>query len=174
MSLTREGRVWKFGDQINTDLILPGSAFRLPFEQQWKQCFAANRPGWVDQVREGDIIVGGENFGMGSGRPVGAVMHACGIRAVLADSVNGLCLRNCVGVSLPTMSAPGVARLFEEGDIARVDFTAGTIENRTRGTRLEVRPMPKLLAEIVEAGGVVPMLVKQGLIERAPFLAGTH
>lgn len=173
MELIREGRVWKFGDNINTDIILPGAAFRLPLDEQHKLCFSAIRPDWVAAVRPGDIIIGGENFGMGSGRPVGATMRTCGIGAVVAESVNGLCLRNCIGVSLPSFSCPGVTALFEEGDIARIDFTAGTVENRSRGRSIQTKPLPPLLAEIVLAGGLVPMLAKGGWIEASPRIAAT-
>ena len=173
MELLREGRVWKFGDNINTDIILPGAAFRLPLDEQHKLCFSAIRPGWTDAVRRGDIIIGGENFGMGSGRPVGTTMRTCGIAAVVAESVNGLCLRNCIGVSLPALSCPGVSRLFEEGDIARIDFLAGRIENSSRGGAVTTKPLPPLLAEIVAAGGLVPMLAAGGWIEATPRLAAT-
>ena len=67
------GRVWKFGDQINTDLIMPNSSFRLPEKERSRMAFSAIRPGWADMVRPGDLIIGGQNFGLGSGRPVGAV-----------------------------------------------------------------------------------------------------
>ncbi|MBZ8134784.1 hypothetical protein [Afifella sp. IM 167] len=171
MDLVREGRVWKFGDQINTDLMLPGSAFRLPKEEQHMLCFEAIRPGWVKEVREGDILIGGRNFGLGSGRPVGAVLHTCGIRAVLAESINGLCLRNCINVSLPAMNCPGVSALFEEGDTARIDFRRGRVENLTRGGEIDAMPLPGILVDIVQAGGIVEMLIAQGFIESEPFLA---
>ena len=63
------GRVWKFGDNINTDLMLPGHAALLPAAEQARLVFQANRPGWVDEVRKGDIIVGGRSYGLGSSRP---------------------------------------------------------------------------------------------------------
>ena len=119
MALVREGRVWIFGDDINTDLIFPNRAFRLPLEEQHRLVFSANRPGWVDEVERGDIVVGGKNFGMGSGRPVGKLLLECGIGGVVAVSVNGLCLRNCVTFGLPALSVPEIAELFEEGERAR-------------------------------------------------------
>lgn len=167
------GRVWKFGDQINTDLILPHAAFRLPRSEQHKLCFEAVRPGWVDAVRPGDIIVGGENFGMGSGRPVGTVLRACGIVGLVAESINGLCLRNCVNFSLPGIDCPGVTAIFEDGDTARVDFLSGQVENVTRRKSAQGKPLAPLLAEIVIAGGVIPMLVKEGLIHEEPFAASS-
>jgi 3-isopropylmalate/(R)-2-methylmalate dehydratase small subunit len=167
------GRVWKFGDLINTDMIMPSSAFRLPKDQQHLMCFESVRPGWAKDVRPGDIIVAGENFGMGSSRPIGEVLRGCGIVAVLAESINGLALRNLINSSLPALNCVGVANLFEEGDSARIDFLAGRIENATRGAALKTAPLAPLLAEIVAAGGVMPMLIKQGDVEVEPFVPGS-
>jgi 3-isopropylmalate/(R)-2-methylmalate dehydratase small subunit len=91
----------------------------------------------------------------------------------VAESMNGLALRNCVNASLPAMSCPGVAALFEDGDEARVDFTQGRIENLTRNTSMDVPPLAPLLAEIVAAGGVVPMLLREGYVHPEPFVAAS-
>lgn len=168
--LVRSGRVWKFGDGINTDLILPHAALRLPRAEQHRLCFDAIRPGWAGAVRAGDLIVAGRDFGLGSGRPVGAVLRACGIAGLAADSVNGLCLRNCINSGLPVIECAGVSALFEEGDRARIDFVAGRVENLTRGGALEGRALDPFLAEIVAAGGVIPLLVRDGFVEAEPFV----
>jgi 3-isopropylmalate/(R)-2-methylmalate dehydratase small subunit len=165
LELTRTGRVWKFGDQINTDLVMPQTAFRLPEEEQPPYVFSAIRPGWHKEVKQGDIIIGGQNFGMGSSRPIGAVLRVCGIDGLVADSVNGLCLRTLVNFKLPALSCPGVSALFEEGDTARIDFVRGVVENVTRGKGLECPPLPQLLIEIVQAGGILPMLINEGYVE---------
>lgn len=169
--LVHTGRVWVFGDNINTDLIMPNTAFRLPRAEQHTLCFEANRPGWTAMTHPGDVIVSGENFGMGSSRPVGVILRACGIAGVVAGSVNGLCLRNCINSGLPAMDCPGVRDAFEDGDEIRVDFTTGSVENLTRGVALTGKPLAPLLAGIVRAGGVIPMLVAEGLIESEPFAA---
>lgn len=171
--MTHTGRVWKFGDNINTDLILPSKAFTLPPDQMHRFAFEAIRPGWVEMVQQGDLIVGRENFGMGSSRPVGAVLRRCGIAGVVAESINGLCLRNCINASVPALGCPGVSQLFDEGDTMRIDFLAGTVENITKGTSITARPLAPLLAELVQAGGIVPMLVAEGYIEEEPFVAAT-
>jgi 3-isopropylmalate/(R)-2-methylmalate dehydratase small subunit len=163
------GRVWKFGDLINTDMIMPSAAHRLPKEQQHTLCFESIRPGWSKQVQPGDLLVAGENFGVGSSRPSGEVLRACGIVGVVADSVNGLALRNCVNSSLPAMSCPGVSRLFEDGDTARIDFISGKVENLTRGQSIHAEPLASLLVDIVAAGGVIPMLVDEGFIYPEPL-----
>lgn len=168
MEFQRRGRVWKFGDSINTDLIFPNTAFRLPVDQQYRSVFAANRPGWVDQVQAGDIVVAGADFGMGSGRPVGRLLRECGIAALLAESINGLCLRNCVTYGFPALSVPGVTDLFEEGDLAAVDFAAGTVRNETRGREIGAAPLPELFLDLMRAGGSVPMLIAEGWIEPDP------
>lgn len=173
-SLIREGRVWKFGDHINTDLIFPNRAFRLSEPEQARLVFSANRPGWVDEVQPGDLIVAGENFGMGSGRQIGRALKACGIEGVVAESMNGLGLRNCVNWSLPALGCLGVSRLFEEGQHARVDYVAGRVTNLTTGATLDTTPLPSLLVDIVLSGGVIPMLVRDGYIESAPRLAPTE
>lgn len=172
-TLVFTGRVWKFGDLINTDLIMPSKAFRMPKAEQHTFCFEAVRPEFARDVKPGDIVVAGENFGMGSSRPIGDVMRAAGIVAVIAESINGLAMRTCVNSSLPAINCLGVSKLFEDGDTARVDFLAGRIENLTQGTALQTHPMASLLVEIVAAGGVVPMLLKDGYIHAEPFNASS-
>ena len=173
MELILTGRVWKFGDNINTDLIQPQTAFCLPQKERHKLCFESIRPGWINSVKPGDIVVGGTNFGMGSGRPVGAILRACGIAGLVAESVNGLCLRNCVNAGLPAISCPGVGALFDEGDVASIDFSAGIVTNENRRRSIAGKPLPVLLAQIVRAGGVVPMLVREGLVEDEVFVAAS-
>lgn len=168
MELIREGRVWIFGDHVNTDLIFPNRAFRLPEAEQRRLVFSANRPGWVDEVRPGDLIVAGENFGMGSGRPVGRLLRECGIAGLVAESINGLCLRNCITFSFPAVACPGVTKRFREGDVARVDFVSGEVRNLTTGESLRGAGLPPLFQEIIAAGGVIPMLVREGYIEATP------
>jgi len=172
-ALVFTGRVWKFGDLINTDLIMPSKAFRLPKAEQHTLCFEAVRPEFAREVKAGDIIVAGENFGMGSSRPIGEVMRSAGIAAIIAESINGLAMRTCVNSSLPAINCLGVSALFEDGDIGRVDFLSGKIDNITSGKSLQTHPMAPLLAEIVAAGGVVPMLLKDGYIHAEPFMASS-
>jgi 3-isopropylmalate/(R)-2-methylmalate dehydratase small subunit len=173
LELVHSGRVWKLGNEINTDLILPAAAMRLPKSEHHKFCFESIRPGWTKAVRPGDIIVGGENFGMGSGRPIGSVLRACGIVGLVAESINGLALRNCVNFSLPGIDCPGVTAIFEDGDTARIDFISGKVENTTRGNSIQGKPLARLLAETVIAGGVIPMLIREGFIRDQHFIAST-
>lgn len=158
------GRVWKFGDDINTDLIMPQVAFPLPLEEQLQHVFRANRPGWIDQVQEGDIIIGGRNFGTGSSRPAARLLRHLGITCLVAESINGLFYRNCVNFALAPMQCPGVAAAFTEGDSAEVDAAAGTVTNPRTGTVLQGETLPELLREIIAAGGMIPRLEQQGFL----------
>ena len=159
-----KARIWKVGDNINTDLILPVQAFYLSAAEQPKYVVQANRPGWADLVKPGDILIGGRNFGMGSSRPAARSLKNLGIACLVAPSINGLFFRNCVNFAFPAVECPGVDDAFEEGEIAEVDFDTGAVRNATRGTTLKGRPMPPRLLELVKAGGIYPLLEKEGLI----------
>lgn len=159
-----KARVWKFPDNINTDLMLPAAAFYLPPQEQPRYVFSANRPGWVDQMKPGDIIIGGKNFGMGSSRPAARSLKNLGLSCLIADSINGLFFRNCVNFAFPAVECPGIHRAFEEGEIAEVDFESSTVRNVTTGTALAGRQIPPKLLDLVKAGGIYPLLEKEGLI----------
>ncbi len=159
-----KARVWKFGDNINTDLILPAVAFYLAPDEQLRYVFHANRPGWAEQVQKGDVLIGGKNFGMGSSRPAARSLKNLGIACLLAPYINGLFFRNCVNFAFPAVECPGVDEAFEEGDIAEVDVERATVRNVTRGTTLSGKPMPPKLLALVKAGGIYPLLEKEGLI----------
>lgn len=164
MANTFTGRVWKFGDDINTDLVIPNFAVFLTLEEQLPHCFSANRPGWVDEVQQGDVLLAGRNFGVGSARNIGAVFHALGISGVVADSFNGLGLRNCVNAGLPSLPCPGILDAFDEGDVAEVDWVGGVVKNVTKSTTLGGSPVPAPLQEIVHAGGVENVLRNEGYL----------
>ena len=157
-------RVWKFPDNINTDLILPNVAFYLTAQEQLKYVFRANRPGWVDLVRQGDILIGGKNFGMGSSRPAARNLKNLGIACLVADSINGLFYRNCVNFAFPAMECRGIEDLFEEGDTAEVDFDSGAVRNVRTAKTLTGRTIPPQLLRIVAAGGIFSLLEKEGAI----------
>ena len=157
-------RVWKFGDNINTDLILPISAFYLTPEEQLRYIFRANRPGWVDQVKPGDILIGGRNFGMGSSRPAARNLKNLGIACLVAESINGLFYRNCVNFAFPATECTGIEALCEEGDTAEIDFDEGRVTNLRTGKTLPARKIPPQLLKIVEAGGIFSLLEAEGAI----------
>jgi 3-isopropylmalate/(R)-2-methylmalate dehydratase small subunit len=159
-----KGRVWSFGDNINTDLMYPGFVTTLPEAERAKYCMNANRPGWSDQVKQGDIIVAGRNFGCGSSRPAAKSLISLGVSCLLADSINGLFLRNTINFGLPALSLEGVSKMFKEGDRAEVDFRAGQVKNLETGETRNAKPLPQALLDIVESGGLIPLLKREGYL----------
>jgi 3-isopropylmalate/(R)-2-methylmalate dehydratase small subunit len=159
-----EARAWCFGDDINTDLLMPGPAMFMKPQEAARTVFQANRPGWVDAVRAGDILIAGRNFGMGSSRPAARSLKILGISTVVADTVNGLFFRNCVNFGLPVMECPGVRDAFEEDDEAIVDFEAFTIENRRTGALLKGVPFPERLWAMLAGGGPMAVLRREGYV----------
>ena len=160
----RSGRVWKFGDNINTDLMLPGSVLYSSPEVQARAVFMNNRPGWVDQVQQGDAIVGGFNYGMGSSRPAARSLRNCGVGFLLAETINGLFFRNAVNYGLLACECPGVSQAFEEGDIAEFDLDVWSVRKPGTGQTLTVTPVPQQLLAMMLGGGIYPVLEREGLI----------
>ena len=158
------GRVWKFGENINTDLMLPGHVHAASEEEQARAVFSANRPGWVKEVVPGDFIVGGRNYGMGSSRPAARSLRNVGIACLIADSINGLFFRNCVNFGLLTVECPGVSAEFAEGQTAEVSLADFTVRNTATGKVLQALPIPDNLLALMRDGGIYPVLEKQGLI----------
>ena len=159
------GAAWLFGDNINTDLMCPNVALKAPVNERKKFVFSANRPGWSEQVKEGDVIVAGTNFGAGSGRPGPQYVRELGIAAIVADSVSGLFFRNSVNYALPVVECPGIMAATTEGDILDIDLDSGAVVNTVTGSRLRGTPMPSFLQDIIASGGLLESLLRQGLVE---------
>lgn len=162
-----EGKCWRFEANINTDLILPSRCYYLPPEEQIRYVFSANRPGWVDEMAAGDIIVAEQNFGMGSSRPAARNLRLLGVGCLVAESINGLFYRNCINFGFPALECPGVTEAFSEGEIAAVSFDDFTVSNVTTGKVLQAAPIPDALLRILKAGGIYPLLEAEGLIAPA-------
>jgi 3-isopropylmalate/(R)-2-methylmalate dehydratase small subunit len=158
------GCVWKFGDDINTDLMLPGPLLTVGEAEQARAVFSANRPGWVDQIASGDIIVGGRNFGTGSSRPAARSLRNIGLGCLLAESINGLFFRNAVSFGFLALECPGISAAFEEGHTAEVSIADWTVRNRDTGAVIGVKPVPERLLSLMTGGGIYPVLEAQGLI----------
>ena len=167
------GRVWKFGDSINTDLMLPGHAALLAPAEQARLVFQANRPGWVDLVTKGDIIVAGRSFGLGSSRPAARSLRNLGIGCVLAESLARLFFRNAVNWGLVALECPGIARAFEEGEKAEVSTDDWTVRNLATGRELALTPVPEMLLTLMRGGGIYPVLERDGLVAPVPPRATT-
>jgi len=157
-------RVWKFGDNVSTDLMLPGPALILSPEEQTSWVFQANRPGWVDEVRPGDFIVGGRGFGLGSSRPGARSLRNLGVGCVLAESIARLFFRNCVNFGLLAVECAGISAAFEEGQTAELSTKNWTVRNRQTSQVLACTPVPAMLLGLMQGGGIYPMLERNGLV----------
>jgi len=164
MSTIISGRVWKFGDNINTDLMLPGDVHAGTEEEQAKAVFAANRPGWVNEMARGDFIVGGKNYGTGSSRPAARSLRNIGIACLIAESLNSLFFRNCVNFGLLALECPGVHGAFDELQTAEVSLTDFTVKNRATGKVLQALVVPANMLALMQGGGIYPVLEREGLI----------
>lgn len=156
-----KGKVWKFGDNISTDYIMPGFTRGNTPQEKAAFCMRSNRPEFADQVHRGDVIVGGKNFGCGSSRPAAVNLLALGIGCVVAESFGRIFFRNSVNLGFPVLYCKGLHDAFEEGDILQADFTTGEVKNLTSGKILHADPLPSIAMKILEAGGVVRLLKKE-------------
>jgi 3-isopropylmalate/(R)-2-methylmalate dehydratase small subunit len=164
-ALVVEGRVWLFpDDNLNTDLMMPQTVFGKPLEVQLRAVFATYRPGWVDEVGAGDILVARRNFGTGSSRPASLLLRRLGIAALAAESLNGLFYRNCINYALPAIECAGVSEMVREGELMRIDFASGKLVNLTRNIERVAAPMPEFLQAIVRAGGIRERLKAEGYL----------
>lgn len=166
MDETISGRVWVFGDNISTDLMMPGAiiygamAGRMDPAETVPFCMSANRPGWYKGVRPGDLVVGGRNFGVGSGRPAYMPLRALGVQAVIAESVGRLFFRNCINGGFLVLACPGITDLVSEGDQLEIDLTAGVARKAGTDRALCFPRLPhdSPPMQILRAGGLVPFM----------------
>lgn len=164
MNTTITGRVWLFGDSVNTDAMYPAFAMKLHPAEAARHVFYQLRPGWTDQVRPGDIVVAGCNFGLGSSRPVAALFRHLGVAALVAEEFNSLFLRNAINAGLPALTVPGATGVFSDGDIGRFDIAAGEYANETTGVTGRVPGLPRLVLDILASGGLLARLAEQGYL----------
>ncbi len=159
------GRVWKFGDSIETDAINP--YYRYPTMEELKQhTMEVYRPEFPRAVRAGDVMVAGKNFGCGSSRP-GLVLREVGIAAIVAESVARLFLRNSIGRAIPIFVAPGVTEIIEDGETLDVDYRAGLVRNPKSGKQVGLRKYPPMIERIFECGGLPEFAYRRFLTEAA-------
>ncbi|MDI3299359.1 MAG: 3-isopropylmalate dehydratase small subunit [Bacillota bacterium] len=156
MAAIIEGRVHKFGDDVDTDAIMPGRylAIQEPAELA-KHVFEGVDPEFVRRVQPGDILVAGRNFGSGSSRehaPLG--LKALGLGCVVAASFARIFYRNAINLGLPIVISPEAAAAARDGDTMRVDTARGTVE--VGGRSFACQPFPPFLQELIAAGGLVP------------------
>lgn len=164
------GRAWVFGDSIDTDAMYPGYAMKLPPQEAARHVFYDLRPGWTAQVRPGDVVVAGRNFGIGSSRPVALLMLHLGVAALVAEEFNSLFFRNAINNGLPALTVPGVRDIVREGAPVTVQFAEGWLE--AGGRRVDVPPLPPMVLDILDAGGLLPRLTADGYLRPPPDSSG--
>ncbi len=154
------GRVWKFGAGVNTDLILPGRYLDLTDpEEMARHVMEGLDPDFPTKVRAGDIIVAGRGFGSGSSREHAALaLKHAGVSAVIAESIARIFYRNAINVGLPAVECPGITEIVEEEETLEIDLEEGVVENPGRGLKLNFKPLPRFLLDILKAGGLAPYI----------------
>lgn len=157
------GRAWVFGDNVSTDTITPGRYNVTTDETKLAQAaFCEHRPAFQAEVEPGDVVVGGENFGCGSSRESAPrALAANDVAAVVAESFARIFYRNAVNVGLRVHVAPGVSRIVEDGDEVTLDADAGQLY--APGGTVELEDATGLMAEITDAGGIIPYVREQGV-----------
>ena len=154
------GKVWKFGDDINTDIISPGEYMDASYEEIGKHAMERAFPGFADTIEKGDIIVAGKNFCPGSSRETAqiALLYA-GVGGVIAKDFARIFFRNCINVGFPVVTFDGTDEL-NQGDEIVVDLLSGRIENITTGKVYFGSRLPQHVLSIVEDGGLKNHLKK--------------
>lgn len=151
------GRSWKFGDDINTDEIIPARYLNTSEpEELARHCMEDADPDFTGKISKGDIIVAGNNFGCGSSREHAPIaIKAAGISCVIAKSFARIFFRNSINIGLPIVESPEAAAGIDEGDEVEIDFKKGEIKNLTTGELYRVKPFPPFLEAIIEKGGLM-------------------
>jgi len=156
------GRVWKFGDDVNTDLIIPGKYLELTEPREMaRHAMEGVDPTFHEMVGEGDIVVAGRNFGCGSSREHAPLaLKYAGVGAVVAESYARIFYRNAINIGLPALECPGVTGAVDVGDILEIDLTGGIINNTGEGVSLRFTPLPEFMVEVLKEGGLTAYLRK--------------
>ena len=153
-------RVWRLGAQVDTDALAPGGWMQHGVDVIAQHCLEALRPEFAANVRPGDVVVAGRDFGIGSSREqAAAALRHLGVAAVIAPSFSGLFFRNAFNLGLLLLTCPGCAAI-QEGERVAFDARAGTV-TRERGEVLKTDPIPAFLLDMVEAGGLLPQLQRR-------------
>jgi len=158
--LTIYGKAIKFGDNVDTDVILPGQYLVLtdPMELA-KHAMEGLDPTFTRKIQDGTIIIAGKNFGCGSSREQAplALKHA-GVKCVLAESFARIFYRNAITIGLPVLECPGISSKVEEGDELVVGLRAGEVENKSKNLVLQATQLPEFIMEILDDGGLIEHL----------------
>ena len=161
--MTLRGRVWKYGDNIDTDAIIPARYLNTTSEQELAaHCMEDIDKTFVSRVQKGDIIVANKNFGCGSSREHAPIaIKYSGISCVIAESFARIFYRNAINIGLPILECAEAAKNIKDGDIVEVDFNTGTISNLTDGRVYQAQPFPEFIQNIIASGGLLASITKR-------------
>ncbi len=160
------GRIWMLGDNINTDVIIPGR-YNVTTDrtQLAKYCLCEILPEFPLQVQTGDVIMGGHNFGCGSSREhAPASILACGVRVVIARSFARIFYRNSVNIGLPVLVCEEAVLASSDGQRIEVDLNTGVIHNINLEQIFQAEPLTPFIARIVAAGGILEYIRQEGTL----------
>jgi len=158
-AVVTRGRAWVFGDDISTDLLSPGIYAAEALPERVKHTLEPIRAQFAREVRPGDVVVAGRNFGCGSSRETAPEqLKALGVGCVVAESLARIFLRNAVAIGLPVLVCPGISAAVSDGDEVEVDLARGAVTNRRTGAVRQGSPLPAVMQEILAAGGIMPLL----------------
>ena len=152
-----EGRVFKFGSNVDTDVIIPARYLNVPDpEELAKHCMEDIDREFVNKVNKGDIIVADKNFGCGSSREHAPIaIKAAGVSCVIAETFARIFYRNAINIGLPIIECPEAAKGIADGDEVEVDFDSGKIYNKTKGEEYQGQAFPPFMQKIIKAEGLV-------------------
>ncbi len=152
------GKVWKFGDNVNTDVMAPGFAFHAPWEEV-KKLILHIHPKFTQEVKPGDIIVAGRNWGCGSSREQAPTnLKRLGISCVVAESFGRIFFRNSIAIAFPVIVCPGVTEVFTEGDELELELENSLVKNITTGKELRGELLSADMLAIIKKGGIIAAL----------------
>ena len=154
-----KGTAWKFGNDIDTDIIVPGRYLIYTDEERLsKHCMEGLDPDFDKKCKKGDFIVAGTNFGCGSSREHAPIaLKGVGVAAVIAESFARIFYRNATNVGVPLLEAPGITKLVEDGDEIEVDMENAIITSQN-GETIAFKKLPPFMLEILEQGGLIEYL----------------
>lgn len=150
------GKTYKYGDNVDTDVIIPARYLNTPDAKELaKHCMEDIDAKFASQVRPGEIMVAGKNFGCGSSREHAPLaIKACGIACVIASTFARIFYRNALNIGLPILECNEAAQAIEAGDVVSVDFDTGVITDETTGKTFRGEPFPPFMQELIAAGGL--------------------
>lgn len=152
-----EGKVWRYGDNVDTDVIIPARYLNItdPVELT-KHAMEDIDTSFAGNVKAGDIMVAGKNFGCGSSREhAPLVIKVSGITCIVADSFARIFYRNAINIGLPILELGADVERIKQGDILNIDLKAGILTNKTTGEEFQVQPLPGFIQDIAQAGGLI-------------------